>query len=106
MEFLIKIPDHPPLGKAKGIGFKVWLQYQANRLFVGELRYGSGSHRQQYMTRMEKELNKYKQTGNFEQLLNIANYAFLESEFPENKKFHFDPNAASATRAAMGGNIA
>ena len=51
---------------------------------------------------MKRELRAYIQDGNFEQLLNIAVYCFLESAAPENPKLHFDPTADSVTRAEFG----
>lgn len=58
------------------------------------------------MTRLSKELKAYRRSGNAEQLMNIAVYAFLESAAPENKLIHWDAAADSATRSEMGGNIA
>ena len=107
MEILLKIPDSIPLDARTTIDFVAFLQAVVNRRCVGALRYGDRpDQRQRYMRRMTLELQKYRETGNFEQLLNIAVYCFLESQAPQNSKFHFDPNAASATREAMGGNIA
>jgi hypothetical protein len=68
------------------------------RLTVGWCRYGEPAGYQLYLTRLEKELARYKQTGNREGLMNIANYAFLESLYPEHPKYHFNPLAKSATR--------
>lgn len=70
----------------------------ANRIIQGHCRYGSANRRQRYLTRMRKELEAYERTGNMEHLINIANYAHLESYAPENRKFHYDPTAPSATR--------
>ncbi len=78
--------------------FVSFLQRMMNRRQVGYTRYGATQKRQQYLTRMKKELVAYEQTGNMEQLLNIANYCFLESFAPENKKFHFDNSVESVTR--------
>lgn len=75
----------------------------ANRLAVGEFRYGSPNRRQKYMSRLEKELEAYKESGNREQLINIANYAILESIAPEHPQAHFDNTVASATRHRFGG---
>jgi hypothetical protein len=54
------------------------------------------------MTRLLKEVQHYKANGNFEQLLNVAVYCFLESSAPENKKFHFDATVDSVTREREG----
>ena len=53
------------------------------------------------MTRLGLELKAYRRTGNRELLLNIANYSWLESVAPENKKFHWDNTAESATRGKI-----
>ena len=107
MDIVLKIPDSIKLDiqtTANLIGF---LQAIVNRRSVGALRYGDKpTSTQKYFRRMQMELRKYQETGNFEQLLNIAVYCFLESEAPQNKKFHFDPSAASATREKLGGHIA
>jgi hypothetical protein len=79
--------------------FAGFLQAVLNRRVVGGLRYGDRpQRRQKYLTRLKKELRAYAANGNFEQLLNIAVYCFLESETPENKKFHFDATVESVTR--------
>jgi hypothetical protein len=82
--------------------FKGFLQQMVNRRSVGALRYGLINKRQKYMSRMLKEAEAYKESGNREQLLNIAVYAFLESYAPENKKFHDNPAADSVTRKIFG----
>lgn len=93
----LKRPESLPWSK-EDIEFQFFLQMMVNRKLVGGIRYGAIQKRQKYMTRLEKELKAYKKTGNSEQLINIAVYAFLESFAPENKKFHFDANAKSVTR--------
>jgi hypothetical protein len=78
--------------------FKMFAQSMLNRLVVGGLRYGSPKKSQKYMSRMIKEVEAYKRSGNAEQLLNIANYCVLEWIAPEHSKHHFNPNVKSATR--------
>lgn len=78
-----------------------WFQRCANRLSQGECRYGPGDPRQRYMTRMKLEVRAYSKTGNEEHLLNIANYCFLEANFPEHKKHHFDAYVDSVTRGKI-----
>ena len=85
----IPMPDKPELVQ--------FLQRIANRRMVGHLRYGLDK-KFRYMSRLSAELKSYRKTGNAEQLLNIAVYAYLEQQAPENVKFHFDPTADSATR--------
>jgi hypothetical protein len=58
------------------------------------------------MARLRRELEAYERTGNHEQLLNIANYAFLESHAPQNGKYHFDPAVDSVVdRKQLGGAV-
>lgn len=107
MTIEIKIPDSLRLDTQTLTQYRAFLQTLMNRRVVGGLRYSQRPKRKQrYLTRIRLELKAYERTGNFEHLLNIANYCFLESEAPENRKFHFDPNADSATRPVVGGSIA
>lgn len=78
--------------------FAKFLQMMSNRRAVGGERYGPIKVSAGYLTRLKKELKAYEKTGNMEQLLNIAVYAFLESYAPENPKFHFDNTVKSVTR--------
>ena len=85
--------------------FIEFVQQQANRLAFGYSRYeaahGGPSKSARYMTRLSLELKSYMITGNREHLLNIANYAWLESQAPENKKFHWDNSVDSVTREEL-----
>lgn len=100
---ILRVPASIPLDPTQSVELEAFLQSVINRFYVGAMRYGIPHRRKQYMTRITKEMEVYQKSGNFEQLLNTAVYCFLESLAPENKKFHFDPTAASATREAMGG---
>lgn len=96
----ISIPDSlvQSQGEVAVRCFFHFLQAMANRRAIGALRYGRTQRRQKYLSRMRKELDAYARDGNMEQLLNIAVYAFLESEAPENLRFHWDATADSVTR--------
>ncbi len=87
--------------------FVRFLQELMNRRQVGYLRYeqkSKGPHRRQrYMSRLATELRAYRKSGNAEQLLNIAMYAYLETRAPENAKFHFDNTIQSVTRHSFHG---
>lgn len=85
----------------KLIATRDFMQKMCNRLIQGEVRYGPPRKEQNYMTRMIMEVKAYKRQGNMEQLINIANYAVLESITPENKKFHFDSTVESVTRGKI-----
>ena len=78
--------------------FKMFAQTMLNRLYVGDLRYGPPDRRQLYASRLYKEVEAYKKSGNAEHLLNIANYCVLEWIAPEHKNHHFDNTVDSATR--------
>jgi len=86
--------------------FQEFLQRMANRRTVGSVRYGRVNAEQKYFSRLKKEAEAYRRSGNAEHLLNIAVYAFLETFAPENKRFHFDNTVDSVTRAGFGGEVA
>ena len=75
-----------------------FLDAMMKRLAVGYTRYGAPSAQKSYMSRMETELKSYKRSGNMEHLLNMANYAILESLAPQHPKHHWDPHIDSVTR--------
>lgn len=105
-QLIITIPDSVDLDLDTTSLYRAFLQGMTNRRVVGAIRYGDKPKVQQkYLSRLKKELKAYEQNGNFEQLLNIANYAFLEGAAPQNPKLHFDPNAESVTRAEFGGEV-
>lgn len=103
--FELKYPEKPKMGTLKAMWMPFLFQQVVNRMYVGNIRYGDGSKKQKYMTRLEMELAAYKKCGNGEQLFNIVNYAILEWIFPENPSFHVDANADSVTRKVMGGQV-
>ncbi len=105
-QLIIEIPDSVQLDMKTTALYRAFMQGMCNRRVVGALRYGDiPKARQKYLSRLKMELKAYEKHGNFEQLLNIANYAFLEGAAPQNPKLHFDPNAESVTRGKFGGNI-
>lgn len=94
--------DDPRIGRADLASFGYFLQQMANHIVVGHLRYGRPHRRKKYVSRLTKELNVYLKSGNHQQLLNIANYAWLESEKPENPNYHHNPYSDSVTRKEFG----
>lgn len=100
-DIIVKAPDSIDLPVDENVDFQFFLQLMMNRRTVGFLHYGPINYKQKYLTRMIKELEAYKKTGNAEQLINIANYAFLEWHAPENRKYHFDNHADSVTRGKI-----
>lgn len=81
--------------------FAAFLNYMSKRIAGGAARYGPPDREKKYMTRLALELKAYRKTGNMEHLINVANYAWLESVAPENKRFHFDNMVDSVTRGRM-----
>lgn len=104
----LRCVDSFQLPQAEQSAYSLFLQRIMNRRWSGFLRYeqksGGPTARQKYMSRLAGELEAYRKTGNAENLYNIANYAYLESRAPENKKFHFDNEAVSATRKKFKGD--
>jgi len=67
-----------------------FLQYMKNRLSMGRLRYGKkfiGTY--DCVGRMAELLKEYKRTGNDKLLVDLANYALLESVYGVHPKKHF-----------------
>jgi hypothetical protein len=96
-------PDRGARRPAEMQRISEFLQRMVNRMAAGFHRYGPAQKEQKYMTRINLCWKKYKRTGNCEFLYDLANYALLESLAPENKKFHFNPEQGSASRAVLGG---
>ena len=78
--------------------FREFVQQQVKRLVQGHFEYGPPCKSKNYMTRLEAEVKAYRRTGNREHLLNAANYCWLESEAPQNRKYHWDNTVLSVTR--------
>lgn len=76
-----------------------FLSSMTKRLIQGHARYGVPSKEKGYLSRLKKEIAAYSKTGNREHLINAANYCLLEDLEPQNKKYHFDPEARSVTRS-------
>lgn len=78
--------------------FARFLQQMANRIMVGQARYGDPSEEAGYLRRLKRELRAYERTGNMEHLINVANWAYLESVCPTDPvKFHFDNGVGTVT---------
>jgi hypothetical protein len=87
----------------KARAFALFAQRMANRLIVGIFRYDKGRPLRQakYHTRLKAEVKAYGETGNLENLVNAANYCFLESVAPENKRAHWKAEHVSVTRHTL-----
>jgi hypothetical protein len=83
--------------------FSQFLQRMAARRDQGYATYRSPPPGRNFCSGLERELRAYKRTGNQEQLINIAVYAFCESVCPEREETHFDPHVGSVTRREFDG---
>ena len=80
-----------------------FLQMMVNRLVVGGYRYGNAKKEQKYYSRLKAELKAYKKTRCKEHLVNLSNYAHLESIAPELDGSHWNNRVDSVTRKIFGG---
>ena len=64
-----------------------------NRLLIAQLRYGKngtkGKKKYDWVNHMIEYLNEYKETGNMELLVDVANYCSLEFFEPIHENAHF-----------------
>lgn len=101
MNIEIRVPDSLNVDPVTVRELKSFIQMMANRIAVGDKRYGKPEARKKYLTRIKKELGAYIDEGNTERLVNVANYCLLESNYPERKDTFFDATAESATRGKV-----
>lgn len=85
---------------------KLFLQRMLNNVAIGRYRYGlndrkSGTPRQ-WIKRARAELRAYTRSGNWEHLVNAANYLMCETISPEHRKHHFKHETKSASRDSVG----
>jgi hypothetical protein len=98
MQKSVEFPDRLGIDPMGVCGWMMFLQMLTNRYVVGDFRYGKPKRKKKYLSRLRREVEAYGDTGNMEHLLNAAVYCWLESEAPENDKFHFDNTVDSVTR--------
>lgn len=73
-----------------------FLQGMVNRLAVGFHRYGPlDPTRADWVKTLELRLEAYKDSGNIDFLMDIANFAMFEWRFPQRLNAHSNPNAIS-----------
>jgi hypothetical protein len=73
-----------------------FLQGMINRLAVGYHRYGPlDPKRANWVKTLELRLEAYKETGNIDYLMDVANFAMFEWRFSQHQEAHNDPNAKS-----------
>jgi hypothetical protein len=64
-----------------------------NRIAVSFFKYGplaeAVTHGADFVTAIETRLQKYRETGNTEWLMDVANYAMFEFMYPSHRQSHF-----------------
>jgi hypothetical protein len=82
-----------------------FLQGMINRLAVGFHRYGPlDPKRANWVETIKLRLDAYKETGNIDFLIDVANFAMFEWRFPQLEGAHSDPSAPSPGIIAYGTN--
>lgn len=73
-------------------------QGMRDRVEVSFHKYGpvadAVAHGAKFVEALEKRLSLYKETGNTEWLMDVANYAMFESMYPSHRNAHFRPTDA------------
>jgi len=68
-------------------------RHMRNRLIMGGIRYGlfcdPDKWRSDFLAGMAKKMKSYRQTGNTEHLVDVANYALLEFVRPQHPGAHW-----------------
>lgn len=93
------LPPVPPKYKFEDLVRTEWSpqfeQLMRNRMLMGALRYGLLAHKRKIghkwdlVGAIEAKLRSYKETGNTEYLVDIANYCLLEFECGHHPTKHF-----------------
>lgn len=60
------------------------------RLIMGGIRHGSDWEHEQLMNYMQKKFDAYKETGNFEMLVDFFNFIPIEGVLQTHPKYHFN----------------
>lgn len=66
-----------------------FMQLMVNRLLFGWHRYGMPTPAQDYLRRLKEAIDRYEATGNLENLVDAANYCWLEFECPLHPQARF-----------------
>lgn len=59
------------------------------RLIMGGIRYGSDWQHEPLMEYMQKKFDIYKQTGNYEMLVDLLNFIVIEGQLKTHPQHHF-----------------
>ena len=84
-----------------------FIQGMKNRIVVSHHKYGWASDSypeilQAYKS-IETRLNMYLETGNIEWLMDVANFAMLEYEYPSHPNAHFVATSSAESPGITGG---
>ena len=79
-----------------------------NRMVVSYFKYGVlkenyGQKLVNAVKNIEKRLELYRETGNTEHLVDVANFAMIEFMFPEHEKAHFKATDSDKSPGLVGG---
>jgi len=61
------------------------------RLIMGGIRHGSNWDHESLMDYMQGKFDAYRETGNFELLVDLFNFVAVEGQLKTHPKFHFNP---------------
>jgi len=87
------------LGIRRKEEFQRFLDAMSKRIAQGHPTYGDPVNSgQPFLHFLKCELDAYDRTGNRDHLINIANYAWLESIAPQHPNSHMDARTASTRR--------
>lgn len=86
--------DHPPLDELRATEWNPqFIEMMRNRLVMGSFRYRLFRDPRKWtsdlLAGLRKKLAAYEDTGNTENLVDIANYVLLEFTHPSHPKAHF-----------------
>lgn len=85
-------------------------ELRKNRMVVSYYKYGPirknyGEGLVDAIQSLEKRLMKYKETGNTEYLLDIANFAMIEFMFPQHPNAHFKQTDSDESPGLVGKSV-
>lgn len=87
---------------------KRFLQGMLNRMGVSFYKYGkvreAYPHKVDAISSLEDRLARYKEDGNTEWLMDVANFAMIEFMYPAHPKAHFDPQDSDTSPGRIGHN--
>lgn len=90
-----QLSGRPPLHELRKTEWsKTFERMMKSRLLMGAFRYGlkenKGDQEYDLVGSLKARIRMYEESGNLEYLVDCANLALLEFEFPSHSKAHFD----------------